>query len=389
MKKFVSLMLAIVMAAMLTVCLPTAALAEVNFTAEPMDDAELKKTMGEYYDRCIGAACFEYGAIALMEGDEIGYFAFGNTETVWNHATDVERDIFFRVGEGYPDAGYDLCAYAGNDVLSFRSGEMMEIEMTNVWTYDFGEDYLYFISIDGGALTLWTPYAHIILATDGVYDAVVNRDYLLFSDAHGGHVVNARMSDICKKTQAYLSYHMPPIIDMGNVEIWDYYPELYWYDEYGLVDNTADFNNEFGINFDAWGSSKHDFSLDDFATYVSMPINGILNTFDIPLEMYEDPFTYPDITFNGHSGYLQFYRASDFELKSIYWYDNEGTPGLIDELCKLVEDAGGKLARTDVLEGYGVEYVYKLNGRYIHVGYTDENGPTSYIYAYNPNTYDE
>lgn len=89
-----------------------------------------------------------------------------------------------------------------------------------------------------------------------------------------------------------------------------------------------------------------------------------------------------------HHGALQFYRASDFELKAFHWYDHEGTPGWDEELCRLVEDAGGKYVRTDNPERFGVEYVFDLNGQYIHVGSTDEDGPTAYLYAYSPNTYD-
>lgn len=388
MKKFVSLILAMVV--MLTICIPNAL--AVDFMAQMIEISELEGIMGEYFPRCYTATYYRYGALAIMDDNEIGYFTEGNTEVVWRHGTDSERDFFMTVKEAYPNAEYDICAYAGNDVLSFDDDLSMEVEMSKVWTYEFGEDYLCFLSIEGGALALWTPYAYIIIATNGVYDAVINRDYLLFADKFGGHVVNARLSEVCKQTQAYLSFHPLPIVDLGeNADIWDYYPELYWYDEYGLVDNTASFNEEFGIDFDAWGgaeSSKHDFALSDFESFVTKPISEIINIFDVPIEMYVDPFVYNNITFNGHNGYLQFYRANDYDLKSIYWYDNEGTLTL-DELIQLVEAAGGKFVRNDIPEDYGIEYVYELNGRFIHVGYTAEGGPTCYIYANNPYMVDE
>ncbi len=97
----------------------------------------------------------------------------------------------------------------------------------------------------------------------------------------------------------------------------------------------------------------------------------------------------PEEDFDGGLSQPPFLQGHTSRNLTRDWYDSEGTPGLTDELCKLVEDAGDRLVRTDIPEAYGIEYAYELNERYIHVGSTGEYGPTACIYAYNPNTCDE
>ena len=387
MKKFVSLLLALVMATIMIVCLPATAAAGFEYDL-PGDD-ELASILGDYSERAYASARFKDGVIALLFGDEIAYIVDGQPQMMYRHKTDPEGDFFFCVQEHYPDAEYNLCACVGNDILSFRDNLAMEVELENVYTSDFGTDYMFCFNLEEGCLILWTPYTKLLVAKNDVTDVVTTGEYAFFTDAFGSHAFGASLADICKKTDAYLRRHPIPIVDLGDLDIWDIYPELYWYDENGFVDNTASFNEEYGIDFSSWGSAKHDFTFEDFPIYTRASVRTITETFDVPLDIYDNPLVYYDITFYGFEGYLQFYRASDLDLEKIYWYDNEGSGELTLELCNILEDAGGKVLRTDVLEMYGLEYVYDLGGQIIHVGYTDEYGPTTYVYAYNPERVDE
>ena len=85
MKKHLALILAILM----TLPLFTAAAAEgLDQDAYPdiyLSDSELAKIVGPFYDRIYTAVRFKEGALAIMSGDEIGYFENGSMIMKWNH----------------------------------------------------------------------------------------------------------------------------------------------------------------------------------------------------------------------------------------------------------------------------------------------------------------
>ena len=385
MKKFLSLILTLVLAATMIVCLP--AVASAGFNPDSPGDEDLAAVMGAYYPRAFSAANFKDGVIALMEGNEIGYFVGGKPEMIWRHETDPECDFLFCVNDYYPNAEYALCGFIGNDVLSFKDDISMEVEFDNVYTYDFGEDYLFFFRIRGGSLYLWTPYFEQLISEHNATDVITTGVYAFYADDRGNHVFGASLADICKKTQDFLGYHPIPVIDLDG-DIWDYYPELYWYDEDGFVDNTANFNQEHGIDFASWGNPKHNLTVDDFVHYVRANINVVTADFDVPFSGYYDPLIYPDIDFYSFDGYVEFELASDIKMNKLTWFSHEGSPDMAMQIGDIITNSGGAYVRTDLLDYDGAELVYEYDGQLFHVGYM-MGDPTTYVYVFNPDTVDE
>ena len=385
MKKLISLLLTLVLVVTMAACLPAVAMAGVD-PDSPGDD-ELAAIMGSYYPRAFSSARFKDGVIALMNGNEIGYFVGGKAEMIWRHETDPECDFLFCVNDYYPDAAYSLCGVAGNDVLSFRDNISMVVELDNVYTYGFGEDYLFFFRLINGCLYLWTPYIEQQISDYNAFDVITTGAYAFYADDRGDHVFGASLADICKKTQEYIDHHPIPIVDLdGN--IWDYYPELYWYDDGGLVDNTADFNRQYGIDFSAWGHSKHSVTLDDFVYYVRHMPKVVRADFDIPFSDYYNPLIYPDIDFYSFDGYVEFELASEVELKKFTWFSHEGSADMAKQIGGIITNSGGMYVRTDLLDMDGVELVYEYDGQLIHVGCLIGD-PTTYVYAFNPEIVEE
>ena len=121
----------------------------------------------------------------------------------------------------------------------------------------------------------------------------------------------------------------------------------------------------------------------DLIYWVGADTDLLCGTFGQPSVDYGDQFVINHISFYGYDGYFRFYRKDKHSLNKLYWCQDDGSPELLLELCTWIEDAGGKLLRTKAPD-YGIEYIYILDGRIIHAGHTDDGGPMTYVYLYNP-----
>ena len=381
-------LLAILLAIMMAISLAPVASADLFVSAIAMNDDEIATHAGSYYDQVIYAARFKDGLVAIMHGDHLGYFVNGELVMRWDYPTS-EEDFFFYVKDAYPKAEYDLCVMLGTTVYSIRNNLSMHEEISDVSYYGFDLDFAYIFAIRSGALYYWSPYALVQVSDSDVYDMVVNVDYAFFDDASGGHVINASLRDMSRMTMRYYMYHPLQICDLPST-FWDWYGEVYGWDENGLVDQSADFDQQFGIDFSGWGNPKLDFAVEDFLTYPGMTVNELESIFDSPIEDYSNPIQFADISFYGHNGTLVAYYVDEATFKYIRWVSDSGSLELTEELKAIVAERGGFVKHNSFQDSNAEEDVYDVGGQMVHVGYQlIDDTIISFVYANNKYLTDE
>ena len=378
-------LLAVLFVFMMAIFMFAVSFADEYVNEVALTDSEIDAMAGSYSGQIIRAAKFKDGLAATMYGDRLGYFVDGEPVQIWEGYQVSDEDFFFGIKGYNPKAGYDLCIMLGNTVYSIRDDLTLRYEVSHVFCYGFGVDYCYFFALSDGDLYYWSPYALVLISGSGVYDMIVNVDYAFFDDHSGGHVINASLRDMNRMNQRYFTYHPLKIIDLGAT-FWDYYGDMYDWDENGLVDNTAAFNQQFGVDFSVWGNPKFDLTVEDFTTLPDKTVAAIEMIFDSPVEDYTNPLQYDNIYFCGHRGLLDVPYVDEVTIYNVRWRCTNGSVTLTEELkgivgdrCRLIDH----IANTE--EGYD-EYVYKLNGHKIHVGYQNviDGSVISYVYTYNP-----
>ena len=377
MKKHLALILAILM----TLPLFTAAAAEgLDQDAYPdiyLSDSELAKIVGPFYDRIYTAVRFKEGALAIMSGDEIGYFENGSMIMKWNHATS-EFDCFFDVF-AYPLAEYSICAILiGGDIVSFRDDLSMGLEVHDVYEFALGDDavYAYRLSEDG-MLYYWSPYVYIPISS-GVEQAITFYGMTFLVNENCISIVGADAFDIGKLPMDYYRHHDIHVVPLGDGTIDDYATEALGENFEPDESRIAAFCEKYGFTFSTGSNEiKHDFSVSDFAEYPYTTVNYCLAAFDPPADEYADPLLFRDISFNGNTGDLLIYLANEVEIRQIRWVSADNGQNLVEELNNLVASESVYVSGGSS----GKESIYRYGDQLIHIG-CQEDGRV-YIYANN------
>lgn len=130
------------------------------------------------------------------------------------------------------------------------------------------------------------------------------------------------------------------------------------------------------------GTSGDYLTVRDLCYWVEADTDLLLKTLGAPSMDFGKQFVINNISFYGYNGYLNCFRVDDHHLDKLYWCMDDGSWELLLEICNWIEEAGGKLLRTDAPD-YAVEYVYDLDGRFVYAGHTDDGGPMTYVYVCN------
>ena len=363
-----------------------------------LDRGEISEITGPYCDRVILATPWKDGLVATLEGDEVGYFVDGQVVAIWQCPT-TDEDFFVDLSKGFPNAEYSLClVLVTGELYSFRDDISMNIEETGVYLYGFcldWEDYFaqkgkslysYFFLKQDGALYYWSPYAKVLLTNANARDLVVNVDYVFFSDDFGVHVINASLAEMNLHNQRFFSYHPLPIIDLGNVDIWEYCGGLYAIDGDEFYSISEPFDQKYGIDFSIWGTAKTEFTLDDFAYYPSRSFYRLQEILDNPEGEYANPVIYHNVSFYGHDGYLSVRLQSRTEIEQIRWISYDGSFDINTDLEQIIFESGGIYIDSGTYEDEDItaDAIYDYNGQLIHVCYyeTDTSFETI-VYANN------
>ncbi len=376
MKKFFALILAILMAMPLFTTATAEDWEDGGYPDIYLDDATIKTIVGSYYSHVITAAKFKDGALAIMDGNKIGYFEGGNLVMEWSHPT-TDFDFFFDVFD-YPDAEYSICAVLGSDLVSFRDDLSMHIEAQNLYQFSFGEDAVYaYVLTDDGSLYYWSPYVYLLIAHD-VEQAISFYGVTFFISDGCVYVVGAYVFDIGKMTQEYYRHHELHVIPLGPGHIDDYVDEAFGEEFEPNDERMAAFCEKYDFSFASVGQEmKYDITIEDFTDFPYTTVNYCLATFDLPADEYADPLVFTDISFYGNYGDLMVYLANDVELKQIRWVSVNSDDDSSDELFGLVA------SRCDWVGDGKVpgEEVYRYGDQLIHVGNLEDG--RVYIYANN------
>ena len=359
---------------------------------------EIVSITGSYSDRVLSAMNWKDGLVATLEGDEVGYFVDGKVVALWPCPTSYE-DFFIDLSKGFPDAEYSLClVLVTGELITFHDNISMNLEETDVYTYGFNLDWSdyfmrkgkslnsYFFLNQGGALYYWSPYAKVLLSIGNVNAIVVNVDYVLFADDAGVHVINASLAEMNLHNQRFFSYHPLPIIDMGNVNIWDFCGDLYGVEGTDFVRTSDWFDQKYGTDFSIWGSIKARFTLEDFAYYPSRNIYALQEAMDTPEDDYANPIVYHDVSFCDHDGYLAAHLLSPTVIKQLRWTCYDGSVGVYNDIKRYILGAGGVLVSSGTYQDgeFIEESVYKYTDQLIHVAYRDNGGDFEIVvYANN------
>ena len=391
MKRFFVVLLAIVLMAAMTI---TTASADIFNDDIAVEDDEIAKHAGNYYNRIFMAARWKDGIVATLEGDEVGYFVDGTPVAIWPHETTYE-DFFCSTKVAYPNSQYDLFAVLGSDICSFRDDISMAIEAENVSFFGFPEDEfnLYFLAKNGapcshffvmnsGLLLFWSPYAFVTLANSGVHRVNVDGEYVFFADDYGTHILNASLAEMNKRNQRYFSYHPIEIVDLDTDEFLDYCGTLYEWDFDGIHPQTEEFDKRFGIDLSVWGHPKIDFTVDDFRFYIEHSMMLMYRTFDCPEGNYENPTIFNNLDFYGLKGRLVVSLFNMLEIEGIRWESYDSSENTTQKLKNTLITKGILISDNVKTDDDGIESVYNVDGQLIHVGIRYENGsPVSYAYA--------
>ena len=376
MKKFFALILAVLMAMSL---FATAAAEDWDEEAYPdiyLSDSELAEIVGPFYDRVYVAVRFKEGALAIMNGDEIGYFENGNMVMRWNHATS-DFDYFFDVF-AYPQADYSICAILdGGDIVSFRDDLTMGLEAHDIYEFALGDDAVYaYVLTEDKTLYYWSPYVYMPIAS-GVDQAITFYGITFLADENCISVIGADAFDIGKKSMDYYRHHDLRVVPLGSGSIDDYATEALGENFEPNDRRIAAFCEKYDFTFTIGGNEmKYDFSVEDFTEYPYTTINYCLTMFEPPADEYADPLLFRDISFYGNDGDLLVYLANEVEIKQIRWVAADNDPDLTDELYGLIA------SRCDyVSSGSNGEEIYRCGDQLIHIG-CQEDGRV-YIYANN------
>ncbi len=377
MKKLFALILAILMAMPLFTAAAVEGRDEEAYPDIFLSDPEVAEIVGPFYNRVYAAVRFKEGALAIMSGDEIGYFENGSMVMKWNHATS-EFDYFFDVF-AYPEAEYSICAILiGGDIVSFRDDLSMSLEVHDVYEFALGDDAVYAYRLtEDGTLYYWSPYVYMPISS-GVAQAITFYGMTFIADDNCISIVGADAFDIGKLSMDYYRHHDIHVIPLGDGSIDDYATEVLGEDFEPDESRIAAFCEKYEFSFTTGSDAiKHDFSLDDFAEYPYTTINYCLNAFQSPADEYADPLLFRDIAFYGYVGDLLIYLANEVEIKQIRWVSADYDPDLVDELCKLVDSESVYISSGSS----GNEEIYRYGDQLIHIG-CQEDG-RAYIYANN------
>ncbi len=391
MRKFFTILLAIVLMVTMTV---TVASADIFNDDIAMEDNEIAKHAGNYYNRVFMAARWKDGIVATLEGDEVGYFVNGNPVAIWPHETTYE-DFFCSTKIAYPNSDYDLFAVLGSDICSFRDDISMAIEVEDVSFFGFPEDELnrfflakcgapcsHFFVMKDGVLSFWSPYAFVTLSNSGVYRVNADGEYVFFADDFGTHVLNASLAEMNKHNQRYFSYHPIEIVDLDTDEFLDYCGSLYVWDFDGIHPETEEFDKRFGIDLSKWGHPKMDFNVEDFWFFIDHSAALMQRTFDCPEGDYKNPTIYNNIEFYGLKGRLVVSLFNMFEIKGISWESYDSSEDTTQKLKNTLITKGILISENVKTDDGGIESTYNVDGQLIHVGIRNADGsPVSYVYA--------
>ena len=394
MKKFIAIILVAILA---TLSLATASASYFD-GSYGLDYDEIANITGAYSNRVMLATPWKDGVVATLEGDEVGYFVGGEAIAIWDCPTSYE-DFFVDLSKGFPNAEYSLClVLVTGELFSIRDDLSMNLEETDVYMYGFCLDwenyfaqkgqslYAYFFIKQDGALYYWSPYAKVMLTNYDARDLVVNVDYIIFSDAAGVHVVNASLAEMNLHNQRYFSYHPLPIIDMGNVDIWEYSGGLYALDGDEFFSVSDWFDQEYGVDFSVWGNAKTEFTLDDFVYYPSRSFYRLQEILDNPEEEYANPVVYRNISFCGYSGHLMVKLSSQTEIEQIRWVCDDSSFEVNTAIEEFVIESGGTFVDGGTYEDRDItaEVVYNYEGQLIHIArYETGDKFETIIYANN------
>ena len=360
---------------------------------------EIVSVTGPYSDRVLTAAQWKDGLVATLDGDEVGYFVNGKAVMIWKCPTSYE-DFFVDLSKGFPNAPYSLClVLSTGELYSFRDDISMNIEETGIYLYGFNLDYSdyfaqrgksldsYFFLKQDGAFYYWSPYAKVQLTGFDAQTLVINFDYIFFSDSTGVHVINASLAEMNLHDQRFFSYHPLPVINIGDVDIYEFYGGLYAIDENNEFCFEGDaINQEYGIDFSIWGSTKAEFTLHDFSYYPPRSFYRLQEVMDCPEEEYANPVIYRNISFCGYDGYLAVYQYTNSEIKQIRWVCAENRPGVDTEIEQHIQESGGVFVSSGTYEDEEIsaETVFSYEGQLIHVGRRNtEDGFEIVVYANN------
>lgn len=377
MKKLFALILVMLMAMSLFTTAAAEGGDEEAYPDISLSDSELAEIVGPFYDRVYVAARFKEGALAIMNGDEIGYFENGNMVMKWNHATS-EFDSFFDVF-AYPQAEYSICAILiGGDIVSFRDDLSMCIEVHDVYEFVLGDDAVYAYRLtEDGTLYYWSPYVYMPISS-GVEQAITFYGITFLADENGISVVGADAFDIGKMSMDYYRHHDIHVIPLGSGSIDDYATEALGEDFESNDSRIAAFCEKYNFTFTTGSNElKYDITVKDLAEYPYTTINYCLMAFEPPTDEYADPLLFRDIAFYGNAGDLMIYLANEVEIRQIRWASADNDPNLADELYGLV--ASESIYVRDNTSGK--EEIYRYGDQLIHVG-CQEDGRI-YIYANN------
>ncbi len=394
MKKIIAILLTALFA--ITLC-TTASASYYDDEFGPNYD-EIADAVGPFMDRVILAAYWKDGMIATLYGDEVGYFVNGEPIKIWRCPTSDE-DQLIDLTKGFPDADYSLClVLISGELFSFRDDLSMNLEEVGVYMYcrrlaygDYfaqqGQSlYCCFFLKQDGSLYYWSPYAKVLLTNANAENIIINFDYVLFSDDFGVHVINASLAEMNLHNQRFFSYHPLPIVDMGDIDIWQFAGGLYNEND-GVFYRSSDwFDQEYGIDFSIWGSTKAEFTLHDFSYYPPRSFYRLQEVMDCPEEEYANPVIYRNISFCGYDGYLAVYQYTNSEIKQIRWICTENHTGVDTEIEQRIQESGGVFVSSGTYEDEDIsaETVFSYEDQLIHVGRRNtEDGFEIVVYANN------